>query len=155
MFICDRLHPILYMVMLTRSFVSGSEEEEELFMELDSYLHNHYCFIRSRNVPFNSVPLLSVRTHNNPTRGRCLRPTGTLSRYYCPQRKLRKGTVFTHVCLSTIRGVEGVPQHEPGQEVVWSGGVCGRGMCGQRECTATEAGGTHPTGMLSRFSFCR
>ena len=57
---------------------------------------------------------------------------------YRPQQKLRKGYVFTCVCLST----GGIMR---GRGHAWRefGGVCVTGE------TATAADGTHPTGMHS------
>ena len=91
---------------------------------------------------------------------------------YCPQRKLRKGNVFTSVYQELCpRGLRGV--HDKGCAWgghVWQeGGVCGRGCAWQAACmsgacvaggcawqgacvareTATAADGTHPTGMHS------
>ena len=82
--------------------------------------------------------------------------------YYRPQMKLREGNVFTAVCHSVHRGCipacngQGVyPSMQWGMSAFGSGGVHSLGrhlsIPSRRPPpeTATEAGGTHPTGMHS------
>ena len=90
--------------------------------------------------------------------------------FYRPQTKFRKGNVFTGVCDSVHGGVCLVLGGVWSWEGVWSVGcVWSRGClvpwgsgpvgCGSRGCLvetpwmATAAGGTHPTGMNSCFTF--
>ena len=68
------------------------------------------------------------------------------------KRSLRQGNVFTPVCHSVHGGRTCVAK---GACVSEEGGVHGKGACMERGgglCagkTATESGGTHPTGMHS------
>ena len=81
-----------------------------------------------------------------------MHPTGMRSccpSDYHPQMKLREGNVFTPVCDSVHRGMVCIPAG-----VVsawgWPPGTPGHPSPGQTPPeTATEAGGTHPTGMHS------
>ena len=63
--------------------------------------------------------------------------------------------------IPSVHGGEGVvSQHATGKRDVFPGGVYpGESVCpGGDVCLpeiATEAGGTHPTGMHSCFTFCR
>ena len=73
--------------------------------------------------------------------------------YYRPQTKLREGNVFTPVCHSVQGGV-----YPSMQWAKWGcvTGVCNQGGVGPGGCTTPtptgqQAGGTHPTGMLSCF----
>ena len=87
------------------------------------------------------------------------RNTKTGTRYlYRPQTKLREGIVFTPVCDSVHRGGAGGGGVNSGGQAL-GGGVCmAKGMhgrkhvCGGGGCAgemATDASGTHPTGMHS------